>query len=125
MSWLTVAPFSAARVAPALRNPCADPGQPATRAASRNQLPKDSFTIGVPFSFTRKVRSPVFDAAIVAARPGEPADIRRHHRGFFHAKCNMAVLHMLAAKTHDVAAGKSCVQQRSSARRSLVPIGQR
>src|SRR5262245_24285685 len=40
MSWLTVAPFSAARVAPALRKPCADPGQPASRHDARNQLPK-------------------------------------------------------------------------------------
>src|SRR5262249_61308605 len=70
MSWLTVAPFSAQRVAAALRNPCADPGHPASRHTSRNQLPNDSFLNGVPRSLTRKVRSPHGDLAIVSARIG-------------------------------------------------------
>src|SRR5262249_56822565 len=70
MSWLTVAPFSAQRVAAALRNPCADPGHPASRHTSRNQSPNDSFLNGVPRSLTRKVRSPHGDLAIVSARIG-------------------------------------------------------
>jgi hypothetical protein len=68
ISWRSLAPRSAARVAPALRKPWAEPGQPAAPHTSRNQLPKLSFTQGWPRSLTRKVRSPVLVAEVVCER---------------------------------------------------------
>jgi hypothetical protein len=61
---------SAAREAPALRRPRADPGQPACRQTSPNQFPKLSFTRGRPDSETRKVKSPVAVAAASGGRIG-------------------------------------------------------
>ena len=67
----SVAPLSAARVAPSLRKPCAEPGTPASRQAPRNSLPKDSLVRGRPRAPTMKVRSPHGPAFRVVASTGK------------------------------------------------------
>src|SRR4051794_36762296 len=65
MSCRVVARFSAARLAPAFRKPCAEQcGRPASAHRSLNQLPKLSFVKGAPRDETMYVKSPVRAAAM-------------------------------------------------------------
>jgi hypothetical protein len=70
-SCASVAPLSAARVAPAFRKPCAEPSTAASLHASRNQLPKDSLAIGRPFLPAMNVNSPIGPASIDACNGGK------------------------------------------------------
>src|SRR5262245_58828461 len=70
LSWATVAPVLAARVAPILRRPCADFFIPAALQASENALPNDSLVKGLPFALLMKVRSPVGPCAIASCNSG-------------------------------------------------------
>jgi len=76
LSSATVAPFSAARVAAILRQPCADRlGRPAFTQAFLNALPHDSFVKGLPFLPQIKLRSPVGPASSVRCRTGKIGNV--------------------------------------------------
>ena len=71
MSWCAVAPFSAARVAPALRRPWADrPGSPASLQRPRNQFVNPAGVKGLPCSVTKNERSPVWLTSMMDSRTG-------------------------------------------------------
>ncbi|KQT60189.1 hypothetical protein ASG52_18930 [Methylobacterium sp. Leaf456] len=71
MSCRSVAPFSAASVAPAFRRPWAEQcGRPASRQRSLNQFPKPFDVNGLPRSVMRKVRFWLGHASIAARRAG-------------------------------------------------------
>ncbi len=77
----TVAPFSAASAAPALRNPCAEQCfSPATSQCLRNQLPKPFEMKGLPNAVTRKARLPVGVAQSTAFNSGRtgPPQVDAH-----------------------------------------------
>jgi|SoiMethySBSTD1v2_1073268.scaffolds.fasta_scaffold08182_16 hypothetical protein len=71
LSGATVVPFSAALVAPILRQPCAERlCRPAITHACLNALPKLSFLNGLPFLPQMKARSPIGPASSVRRRTG-------------------------------------------------------